>query len=121
MTVHNWRLRAACRDHDPEMWFSTGKQGDEAKAICHRCPVQRECGDYADTTHVYGIWAGQRKPIHQLFDHYASPLTGVLLKPHGTAAALRRHYRLKEPACEACLQWERQRKRQRPEREAANQ
>ncbi|MCB4865031.1 WhiB family transcriptional regulator [Bifidobacterium pseudocatenulatum] len=40
----DWRHQAACRDHDPELWFS-GKPYEQAAAlaICRSCPVIGEC------------------------------------------------------------------------------
>ena len=60
-----WRLGAACRSADPDLFFpvsSTGKsleQVAQAKAICARCPVQRECLAFAmRTRQFHGIWGG---------------------------------------------------------------
>ncbi len=45
----DWRHQAACRDHDPELWFS-GKPYEQAAAlaICRSCPVIGECRRFAD-------------------------------------------------------------------------
>ncbi|MEU3462871.1 WhiB family transcriptional regulator [Streptomyces sp. NPDC006733] len=49
----NWRHRAACRDEDPELFFPVGTTGpsllqiEQAKAVCHRCPVQDSCLSWA--------------------------------------------------------------------------
>lgn len=58
----SWQQKAACRGHDPELWFSEDP-GEiwTAKAICARCPVHGECGDDAEATDqsvAYGIRAG---------------------------------------------------------------
>lgn len=59
----DWRERGLCRDDDPEKWFPTGttgpaqQQAEEAKTICRRCPVQKECLDVGIDT-AYGIWGG---------------------------------------------------------------
>jgi WhiB family transcriptional regulator, redox-sensing transcriptional regulator len=60
-----WRLGAACRSADPDLFFpvsSTGKsleQVTQAKAICARCPVRRECLAFAlRTQQFHGIWGG---------------------------------------------------------------
>lgn len=43
----NWRHEAACRWEDPDLFFPVGTGGpallqiEEAKAVCHRCPVRR--------------------------------------------------------------------------------
>lgn len=46
----NWRHQAACRDHDPELWFS-GKPYEQAAAlaVCRQCPVVDEWRAFADT------------------------------------------------------------------------
>lgn len=61
-----WRLRAACRDQDPELFFPVGSAGPaalaqiaEAKKICGRCQVRRACLVFAMATgQAYGIWGG---------------------------------------------------------------
>lgn len=61
----SWWPFAACRSADPELFFpisSIGKsleQAAEAKAICARCLVRRQCLAFAlRTRQVYGIWGG---------------------------------------------------------------
>ena len=59
----NWRHQAACRDHDPELWFS-GNPYEQAAAlaICRSCPVIGECRRFADEHNringyqLQGIW-----------------------------------------------------------------
>lgn len=60
-----WQLRAACRNMDPDLFFSLGSgknaldQIDRAKAVCGACAVRAACLDYALTTRQeYGIWGG---------------------------------------------------------------
>lgn len=62
-TERDWRHRAECRNEDPELFFPAGNSGpfllqiDEAKAVCHRCPVLQECGQWAlDTGQDAGVW-----------------------------------------------------------------
>ena len=65
---NDWRLRAACRTLDPDVFFSSDsfehKQDKEereiqAKAVCARCDVRAECLDYAlRAGERYGIWGG---------------------------------------------------------------
>ena len=49
----NWRNHAACYGEDPELWFPLGTDGrwttqiEQARAICHRCPVSEACLDDA--------------------------------------------------------------------------
>src|ERR1700751_2381541 len=60
-----WRNAAACLRADPNLFFPvslTGRsltQVAEAKAICARCPVRRECLEFARTNEpIDGIWGG---------------------------------------------------------------
>ncbi|MFB7470309.1 WhiB family transcriptional regulator [Kitasatospora sp. NPDC056184] len=63
----NWRESARCRGADPELFFPIGSstsfptlaQSDEAKAVCGRCPVSRQCLEWAlDAAPVEGVWGG---------------------------------------------------------------
>jgi hypothetical protein len=81
---------AACKGEDALLWFGPhvcGVQCDgllgcmegksetgrfrriqEAKAVCHTCPVEQECGDWAiSTDQPFGVWGGmterERKKI----------------------------------------------------------
>lgn len=60
-----WRVHAACRGEDPELFFPVGSAGPaltqiaEAKEVCARCPVREACLDFAlSTGQDYGIWGG---------------------------------------------------------------
>jgi WhiB family transcriptional regulator, redox-sensing transcriptional regulator len=64
-TRTDWRHRAACRDHDPELFFPVtdvgpgARQTAEAKAVCARCPVREHCLRYAlDNGLDHGIFGG---------------------------------------------------------------
>lgn len=55
----DWMDRAACRGHDPELWFSNdATDRDLARAVCDRCPVRRDCGQHADSIGAEGVWGG---------------------------------------------------------------
>ena len=61
----NWRALAACQLVDPELFFPLSAAGKsleqiaDAKAVCSRCPVRRQCLEFARRTHQpYGIWGG---------------------------------------------------------------
>ena len=61
----NWRMRAACRHSNPELFFPEGTAGpalaaaDLAKRTCGTCPVQAQCLNWAlDHGAVVGIWGG---------------------------------------------------------------
>lgn len=59
----DWRDRAACLGHDPELWALIGKEtaGNRlAKEICADCPVTQECQELAERTGSWGlIFAGK--------------------------------------------------------------
>lgn len=61
----NWRLLAACRSIDPDLFFPVSYAGrsleqvDEAKAVCACCMVRRQCVAFAlQTRQMHGIWGG---------------------------------------------------------------
>jgi WhiB family transcriptional regulator, redox-sensing transcriptional regulator len=61
----DWRHDAACRGHDPEVFFPTGATGpvweevERAKAVCRRCPVREHCLRWAiGTGQDTGVWGG---------------------------------------------------------------
>ncbi|MEU0335198.1 WhiB family transcriptional regulator [Streptomyces sp. NPDC006193] len=63
--MENWRDHAACRHEDPDLFFPIGTTGpaqvqaQQAKAVCHRCPVRKQCLDWAlDTAQSIGVWGG---------------------------------------------------------------
>jgi WhiB family transcriptional regulator, redox-sensing transcriptional regulator len=65
LTEANWRVLAACRSADPDLFFpisSSGKsaeQAAEAKAVCACCLVRRHCLAFAlRTRQAHGIWGG---------------------------------------------------------------
>ncbi len=70
---HQWRLRAACRGHDPMDFvppFGVGKGAGgftmstrnrvrRAKAVCKDCTVTKECVAFANATETReGVWGG---------------------------------------------------------------
>jgi len=59
----DFRHQAACRSAEPELFFPVGNTGpalfqiEEAKAVCRRCPVLEECGQWALATGMeHGVW-----------------------------------------------------------------
>lgn len=66
MTMHDdWRHDAACRDHDPELFFPVSevgpgaRQAERAKAVCAGCPVRARCLDNAlDNGLDHGVFGG---------------------------------------------------------------
>ena len=56
----SWILQAACRDADPDLWFSPDPADvARAQAICAGCPVRAQCSAAADANaELYGVWGG---------------------------------------------------------------
>ena len=61
----DWRDDAACRDTNPDLFFPVGTTGpaieqiDQAKAVCHECPSQGPCLEFALMTNQdSGVWGG---------------------------------------------------------------
>jgi WhiB family redox-sensing transcriptional regulator len=60
----DWRQGAACRGHDPELWFSAlPADRDLATAVCASCSVRSRClstalGFEAVGGGSYGLWGG---------------------------------------------------------------
>ena len=59
--------QAACRNENPDLWYPDLSQGRrtrraleaQAKAICHRCPIEEACLKHAiDSDQRYGVWGG---------------------------------------------------------------
>jgi WhiB family transcriptional regulator, redox-sensing transcriptional regulator len=85
----DWRHRAACRDEDPELFYPVGDSGPallqiaEAKAVCRRCPVIRDCLSWALVRENDGVWGGmsadERRVLKRRRDEWA--------RRHGREAA----------------------------------
>ncbi|GAA4085641.1 WhiB family transcriptional regulator [Nonomuraea sp. NPDC050663] len=74
--IIDWVRRAACLDHDPDLFFPISFVGlsraqvDRAKAVCGSCPVRQACLTYAlDTGQQHGVWGGlepdERRTAHK--------------------------------------------------------
>lgn len=58
----NWRDQSLCRAYPQELFFPERENAEtipKAKAVCHACPVQEQCLDYAlADPGLVGIWGG---------------------------------------------------------------
>ena len=59
-TKHSsWRVKASCRDADPDGLFVRGAEQNQAKSVCMGCPVRAEClAEALDDQINFGIWGG---------------------------------------------------------------
>ena len=65
MENEDWRVDAACRDTDPDLFFPVGTTGPaieqiaSAKAVCGECDAQSDCLEFALATNQdSGVWGG---------------------------------------------------------------
>jgi WhiB family redox-sensing transcriptional regulator len=72
--MDDWRVHAACRHEDPDLFFPVGTSGPallqtrQAKAVCDNCPVREACLRFAlETGQDLGVWGGtgetERRPM----------------------------------------------------------
>jgi WhiB family redox-sensing transcriptional regulator len=56
----DWRSFGRCAQIDPNLWFAVGAREHKlAKQVCGRCPVRKQCLEYAmDTPVDHGVWGG---------------------------------------------------------------
>jgi WhiB family transcriptional regulator, redox-sensing transcriptional regulator len=97
-----WIGQAACRDHDPELFFPErghARQGTAAKQVCAACPVQGPCRDLAvraasGRNDDHGIFGGT-KPHERTalrdnvpFDHHKAWLADRAAAEHAHQLAV---------------------------------
>ena len=53
--------RAACTDHDPDLFFADTPEGvEQAKLVCRQCPVREVCLAAATRRgEPHGVWGGE--------------------------------------------------------------
>ena len=63
--AEDWRMDAACRDTDPDLFFPVGTTGpaldqiEAAKSVCRTCDSQASCLEFAlATNQESGVWGG---------------------------------------------------------------
>ena len=79
----DWEL-AACRDHDPELFFPLTTQGPgaeqerAAKPVCASCPIQSGCLSWAlATAQEAGVWGGTSEEDRRAMRRSARPIGHV--------------------------------------------
>lgn len=93
----DWRQKAACRDHPPELWEAGGfSQLDslaKAEQICYDCPVMIECERSATKADLQYSMRGGRMPTEQPRRPMGrplgySPVTGVISVGKGSKTGM---------------------------------
>lgn len=54
----DWSLAGPCRTSPPEKYFTDNPSILHAQQLCADCPIRVECGEYALTYDLYGVWGG---------------------------------------------------------------
>lgn len=89
-----WLRHAACTDADPELFFPVGESGPaaaqarRAKEVCHGCPVEAQCLEWAlNTGRTTGVWGGtdedERRRMRRRTDRRPAVRRSVLRGPAG--------------------------------------
>ena len=94
-----WMEHAACKPHPTEWWFpKRGDPVDQAKIICHTCPVRIDCLNYAlIIPNLVGIWGGMSGRERR--DIRSTPKKPIR---HGTRTGYHQHLRRGIEPCPAC-------------------
>ncbi len=76
MSRYDWMADARCAQVDPDLW-TADRPGDtyrDARLVCQRCPVKRQCDAHAQHLRsqpdiaLHGMWAEQT-PRQQTTNH----------------------------------------------------
>lgn len=82
--VPEWMDEAECRGADPETFFDKDRIA-EALAYCEKCPVKKECRQFANQHKTYGVFGGRvkliLKPEPELPEDKLPPLPNMDWRP----------------------------------------
>lgn len=89
--MSRWQDNAACRGMNPDLFYpALGNGGHEAKQVCARCPVARQCDD-AGAHEEFGVWGG-RSAMER---HTGNPRATTYVRLETVLVTLREHRWLK--------------------------
>jgi WhiB family redox-sensing transcriptional regulator len=93
----------ACRDEDPELFFTEAPaRVEEAKAVCRRCPAIEACLSYSLRHGVSGTWAAtteqERKAVRKQHGIVAEPMASFGLGASRSESIRRMYLRGLSPA-----------------------
>ena len=63
-TRAEWIRRGACVEVDTAVFYDE-RLADQARRVCARCPVKRQCLEFALATNALGVWAGTTEQYRQ--------------------------------------------------------
>ena len=104
--MNNWRLDAACRGMDVNMFFADDDRREQPdgtiKAICASCDVSAEClADALEDPNTMGIRAGMTFAQRRR-ERHARGMTIRQPTGHGTYAGYRAHQKAGSQPCDSC-------------------
>lgn len=115
-----WVRRAACRPEIAEWYWplpgqNSSREIETALKLCSRCPVVRDCGQWALDNHmVEGIWGGMRPgALRRLVERARAgePVKPFAEIPPPCLRCRRPSHRRSRGLCKACHSWACKRKR----------
>lgn len=92
----DWRASAACRG-ETRLFFPPKAERPQARArretkalrLCHDCPVQTPCQEFARQHREYGFWAGESEEERHLAGFTVAAPIGIRARGAGTPSDLR--------------------------------
>lgn len=92
----DWRESAACRG-ETRLFFPPKAERPQARArreikalrLCHDCPAQMPCQEFARAHREYGFWAGESEEERHLAGFTVAAPIGIRARGAGTPTELR--------------------------------
>lgn len=102
---HAWRLQAACRGMDVQLFYPEKWDGEttmKAIAVCETCSVREPCLDRAIQDREPGVWGGMSERRRRVKAAEIGRIPYLAPISHGTEAGYKMHRRRLVPVCDAC-------------------
>ena len=79
-----WSEQAECKGYT-HLFFAPRAERPQArvrrearaKSLCDKCPVQKECRDFARNNHEYGFWGGESEEERHLAGYTIAAPIGI--------------------------------------------
>lgn len=92
----DWRASASCRG-ETRLFFPPKAERPQARArreakalrLCHDCPVQTPCQEFARAHREYGFWAGESEEERHLAGFTVAAPIGIRAREAGKPSELR--------------------------------
>jgi WhiB family redox-sensing transcriptional regulator len=83
----DWRNRAACVAHEPELFFPIGTTGPagahlaDAQKVCQGCEVRNDCLEWLAEGIDHGVWGGYSEDQRRLLRRRAARNRNTSISP----------------------------------------